>query len=113
MNTHDSNWTRPEFKAYLMSYAAQANFFESEEEKEEIIRLFSGETYKRVHKELEKDNDYQSLQKIMYNIEKFQYSKDDLDKLVADIRHLFDADGTKDILEENMLFALKKLFRSI
>lgn len=113
MNTIDSNWTRPEFKAYLLSYAAQANFFESDEEKEEIIRLFSGETYKRVHKELEKDNDYQSLQKIMFNIDKFQYSKDDLEKLVSDIRHLYDSDGSSDILEENMLFALKKLFRSL
>lgn len=109
MSEITTDWTKQEFKAYLLSYCAKANFFESEDEKEEILNLVSNETYKKVHKELGKDNDYQSLQKILYNLEKFDYSKSDLNKLIEDVQHLFMADGTIDLLETNMLSSLRRL----
>jgi len=111
MSEITTNWTRPEFKAYLMMYAANANFFESEDEKEIIHGLVTNKEYRLIHREFEKDNDYQSIQKILHNIDKFNYSKDELDTLVNDIKALFDADGEFDIQESNMLLALKKLFR--
>ncbi|MFT6982158.1 MAG: hypothetical protein ACJAUD_000925 [Crocinitomicaceae bacterium] len=104
-----TNWTRPEFKAYLMLYAASANFFESKDETDLVHKIVSDADYKMIHRELEKDNDYQSIQKILYNIEKFNYSKGQLHELMADIKTLFYADGEFDIQEENMLRALKKL----
>ena len=108
-NTIETDWTKAEFKAYLLTYAANANYFESEEEKEMIIKMVSSDIYKKVHRELAKDNDYQSIQKILFNIDKFNYSKDELQTLVEDIKTLFDADGINDTLESNMLLALKKL----
>lgn len=109
MGTVTTDWTRVEFKAYLLSYAASANFFESEEEKEMIHSIVSDDVYKKIHRELAKDNDYQSIQKILFNIKKFEYSKDELHVLVDDIKNLFNADGEFDLLEANMLHALKKL----
>lgn len=109
MNETKTNWTRPEFKAYLMLYAANANFFESKDETDLVHKIVSDDDYKMIHRELEKDNDYQSIQKILYNVDKFNYSKDELNQLVADIKTLFDADGEFDLQEENMLRALKKL----
>lgn len=106
-----TDWTREEFKAYLLLYAANANFFESEEEKETILSMVDSLIYKRIHKELDHDNDYQSIQKILHNIEKFNYSKDFLDVLIEDIQRVFDANGEHDILEDNMLIALKKLLK--
>jgi hypothetical protein len=32
-HSFDTVWTREEFKAYLLLYAANANYFETEEEK--------------------------------------------------------------------------------
>ncbi|MCR9174112.1 MAG: hypothetical protein NXI10_16550 [bacterium] len=109
MSEITTNWTRKEFKAYLMMYAANANFFESEEEKELIHQIVSDATYKEIHREFDGDNDYQSIQKILYNIDKFDYSKKDLSKLMADIQRVFNADGKVDTLERNMLLALKHL----
>lgn len=109
MSVVKTEWTRPEFKAYLMMYAANANFFESESELEIIHNFITNEQYKRIHREWEKDNDYQSIQKILYNIEKFEYSKDELKDLVADIKNLINADGQFDLLESNMLMALRKI----
>ena len=111
MSTIETDWTKAEFKAYLLSYAANANYFESEEEKEMILDMVSADTYKRVHRELAKDNDYQSIQKILYNIDKYNYSKDELEHLVSDVKGLFNADGEYDVLESNMLLALKKLIK--
>lgn len=109
MSTIKTDWTRPEFKAYLLLYAANADFFESEDETELILNLVDKVTYKSIHKELDKDNDYQSIQKILYNIEKFEYGKEDLDRLMGDIQQLFSADGEVDIQESNMLTGLKRL----
>ena len=106
-----TDWTKEEFKAYLLSYAANANYFESEEEREKILEHVSKSQYKKIHMELDKDNDYQSIQKILYNLEKFDYSKNDLNKLVADIKALFAADGEVDLLESNMLLGLQKLLK--
>ena len=104
-----TDWTRQEFKAYLLSYAAHSNYFESEEEAEMIHEVVSDAAYKKVHRELEKDNDYQSLQKILYNLEKFNYTKDEIHVLVEDIQKLFLADGEIDLLESNFFSALKRL----
>ncbi len=109
MSTVETDWTKSEFKAYLLSYAANANYFESEEEKEVILNVVSNDIYKKVHKELAKDNDYQSIQKILHNIEKFDYSKDELHVLVEEVNSLFCSDGQCDLLESNMLHSLKKL----
>jgi hypothetical protein len=106
----ETNWTRPEFKAYLLAYAANANYFESDEEKKVIHQMVSDASYDKIHKELSKDNDYQSIQKILYNIQKFNYSKEDLKALIQDINNMFNANDEHDILEDNMLLALKKLF---
>lgn len=109
----ETDWTREEFKAYLLSYVANSNYFETEDEKEVILGMVSGDIYKKIHKELAHDNDYQSIQKILYNLEKFHYSKNELDSLVSDIQRVFNAEGTHDILEENIIRALRRLFSTV
>lgn len=105
----ETNWTKAEFKAYLLAYCAQSDFIESEEEKEFILDLISSETYKSVLHDLKRDNDYQSIQKIQHHLEKFNYSKNEIETLLSDIKHLFMADGEVDILEKNIFRALKKI----
>lgn len=110
-HSFDTDWTKEEFKAYLLLYAANANYFESEAEKEKILLMVDENTYKRIHRELDHDNDYQSIQKILHNVEKFHYSKDDLDELISDINRVFDANGKHDLLEDELLMALKRLLK--
>lgn len=107
----DTDWSREEFKAYLLLYAANANFFETEEEKETILSMVDPIVYKNIHKELDQDNDYQSIQKILHNIKKYNYSREFLNVLIKDIQTVFDANGEHDVLEDNMLLALKKLLK--
>ena len=109
MKEMETNWTRPEFKAYILAYAANSNYFESEEESAIIHKMISDESFDKIHKELKKDNDYQSIQKIIAHLNKFNYKKEDIDELVTDIKNMFNANDEHDILEENMLIAMKKL----
>lgn len=113
MEEFNTNWTKEEFKAYLLMHAAEADYIKTEEERAFIRTLVTNESYSKVHKELQGDNDYQRIQKILYNLEKFNYSKNDLQLLVNDIKRLFNADGDMDLLEENMMYGLTRLFKAI
>ena len=76
-----------------------------------ILEKVDASTYQKIHREIGKDNDYQSIQKIIHNFEKFNYSSEDLDGFMDDLRALFLADGSFDTLEKNLLMGLKKILR--
>ena len=104
-----TNWTKPEFKAYLLLYCANADFIESTEEKEFIRRQVDEETFDKIHKEFDADNDYQSIQKIMLTAKRYNYSQDQINSLLEDIKKLFFSDGNFGTLERNLLVGLKRL----
>ena len=104
-----TNWSKAEFKAYLLLFCANADFIESEEEKEFIKSKIDTETYNRIHKEFDADNDYQGIQKIMWTAKKHDYSKEQIDVLMEDIKVLFLSDGEYDTLERNLMIGLKRL----
>ncbi len=103
------NWTKDELIAYILLYAANSDYQESNFERNAIIDKVDMQTFSDIHKEFDADNDYQSLQKIRKGIEVHQYSKDDLDNLFNDIKLLFYADGEFDLLEKNMMLYLKRI----
>lgn len=107
-----TDWTREELKAYLLLYAAKANYIETVEEKETILAMVNPETYKRIHRELDKDNDFQSIQKIQFNLKKFDYTLDAMDHLLGDIERVFDADGEHSEVNETIRLALKRLLHA-
>ena len=105
-----TNWSRKEFKLYLLLYCSHANLEEKDEEIELIKSKVDTDTYGKIHKELEKDNDYQSIQKIMYNLDKFNYTVEEKHKLLEDIKDVFYSDGEFDLMEQNLLLSLKHFF---
>lgn len=107
-----ANWTFREFKAYLFLYAANSKYFETEAEKKKVRSLVDSQHYRKIHKEFEQDNDYQSIQKILQYVEKQGLKQKDLDVLLQEIRELIDTSEKPDLLEENMFLALKHLLHS-
>ncbi len=104
------NWTKEEFIAYLLLYAANSDFKESNKERNMIISRVDHKTFQRIHSEFSEDNDYQSIQKIMAALEQHNYSKQDLESFHADLKLMFHSDGSYDLLEKNMFTFLKRLF---
>lgn len=111
MDDFTTDWTHQELKAYMLLYFANADLVVSPEEKEYIKSKVSEDEYQKIHREFEKDNDYQRIQKIDATIERFDYSKEEIDKAFQSIKSLFLADGEIDIMEETIYRGLKNLLK--
>ena len=59
------DWTKDELVAYVMLFAANADFKESVKERNLIISKVDLKTFEEIHEEFDDDNDYQSIKKIM------------------------------------------------
>ena len=81
----------------------------SNKERNIIISKVDMNTFQKLRNEFDKDNDYQSIQKIMAGLKEHDYTKMDIDLLLADIKMLFFADGNFNVSERTMYKLLKKL----
>lgn len=106
------DWTRDELVAYILLFAAHSDFKEDNHERNVIISKVDMQTFQEIHDEFDSDNDYQGIQKIMTSLKQHNYSKDDIDVLITDIKVLFFSDGNFDITEQNMLRFLEKLLKN-
>lgn len=111
MEEFTTTWTHEELKGYMLLYCAHADFNVSKEEKDFIKSRVGEEKYRRIRKEFDEDNDYQQIQKINAAIERFEYSKEEIDEAFRSIKNLFLADGEMDILEQNIYRGLKHLLK--
>lgn len=112
MEEFKTNWSREELKAYILLYCANANFVETQEEKDFIKSKVGEEKYQEIHKEFEGDNDYQQIQKIQNTVTRYNYSKHEIDRLFENIKKMFLMDGSIDILEKNIYRGLKHLLNA-
>ena len=103
------HWTKEELVAYILLYTAHSNFDEANTEKNVIISKVDMQTFQKIHDEFDKDNDYQSLQKIIQGVKDHNYDADELQSLFTDIKTLFLSDGDYYIMERNMFLYLKKI----
>ena len=109
--TEHLNWTKEEFKAFLLLFAAQTNFIETQEEIEYIESKFPNEIIKRTRKEINKLNDYQKSEIIVNQIKSNEYVQSDLDDILLEIKELYKSDGVFDSLEQSMFSMLEKLLK--
>ena len=70
----DINWTRDEFKTYVLLYAAQSNYIETESESNYILSKVNESIFNRIHTEIVHDNDYQSMEKIKTYLAENKYT---------------------------------------
>lgn len=105
----DNNWTKEEFQTYVLLYAAQSNYIETESESNYILSKVNETLFNRIHTEIVHDNDFQAMEKIKEYLSDNEYSLKDKENLLKDIKNVFFADGTVDILERNVFIFLKKI----
>ena len=106
------NWTKEEFKAYLLIYAAQSNFNESEEEIDFIESKFEPELISRVNKEIKNLNDFDKISIVTDYIKIHDFSQDELDSLLLEIKEIYHSDGKFDSIEQSIFSMLKKLLKN-
>ena len=111
MEAVNSTWSYDQFKTYLLIFAAESNQIITKEEKDYIEAQFDSLLIKTVQKEINKDNDFQRIQKIMAYIEQNNLSKTDLDELLKEIHTVYQSDGKFDAVEQGVFQFLEKLFK--
>ena len=76
----------------------------SEEEKEFIGSRFDSKLLKKIYKEINSDNDYQRIQKVMVYTYQNNYLSQDLDILLKEIKELLICDGRFDNTEQALYY---------
>ena len=66
---------------------------------------------KEVYKEINQDNDYSRIQKIMSFVENNNYSENDLKGLLVEIKKMYMCDGSFGAAEQMVFSSLQKLFK--
>ena len=107
----DTIWTKEELNAYILIYCANADFTESKVEIDLIKSKIPSVVFEKVHHEFEKDNDYQSIQKIQSTIDRYGYTSNEKIRLSNEIKEIFLSDEKYDILEKNLLLGLNHIFK--
>jgi thiosulfate/3-mercaptopyruvate sulfurtransferase len=103
------NWTRKEFEAYVLLYAAHCNFFEAKEEQEYILSKVDKKTFHKIHTEVVVDSDEISLNRIQEYISENKLNQKEKEDLIRDIKNVFFADGSVDVIEKKVFSILKKI----
>ena len=111
MEAVNPTWSYDQFKAYLLLFAAESNQVITIEEKEFIEAQFDALVIKTVQKEINRDNDFQRIQKIMSFIEQNNLSQTDLDELLKEIQSVYQSDGKFDSVERGVFQFIEKLFK--
>lgn len=104
------DWTKKEFEAYVLLYAAHCNHIEDEKEQAFIRSKIDEKTFHRMHTEVVVDSDEENLNKIQQYFNENEFTQEEKESLLRNIKKVFFADGSVDILEKKVFEILKKIF---
>ena len=107
------DFTKEEFFAYLLLYAADTDSVVSTEERDYILGKVPEETYSRVHKLFLKDTDAERIDRIVDNVKRGNYSQATPYDLVAEIKKTMTIDGELDAVETIFLIGIRRLLRNL
>lgn len=103
------DWTKKEFEAYVLLYAAHCNHIEDKNEQDYILSRVDEQTFHRIHTEVVVDSDEVNLNKIQQYLSENKFTQEAKEALIRDIKNVFFADGSVDYLEKKVFSILKKI----
>ena len=104
--------TKNEFHAYMLAYAVQADFKVTPGERAFILSKIPEELYLKVNRVLERDSDYEAIQRILSNAEVHYGDEKDPDKILAEVKEAMMSDGEMDATETAAFVGLRRLLKS-
>ncbi|MEE9407447.1 MAG: hypothetical protein V3V28_05175 [Polaribacter sp.] len=103
------DWTKKEFEAYVLLYAAHCNHIEDIAEQKYIRTKVDEKTFHRIHTEVVVDSDELNLNKIQQYISENELNQEEKENLIREVKNVFFADGSVDFLEKKVFTILKKM----
>ena len=105
------NWSKEDFKLYLLIYAAQVDYLESDEEFNIIKSKYKQDDIDRIYKDIKNLNDYHRCQIIIDFIAFNHLNQNELDTIHSEVKEIFISDGSFDMVEQQSFYMLKKLLK--
>ena len=109
MKINKKSWTKEELKAYLLLFCASSDYAEVSQDLNILRYKIGRDEFNAVSKEFDKDNDYQSIQKICSVIEEQGYSREQLHTLFQEIKELFLSGGRFNNVKRTMFMGFKRI----
>lgn len=103
------NWNYSEFLAFVLLYAANADYDESPKEMEIIEGKVGSTALKKAHEAFEERNDYQRIEFITSFKDSFFGTEADKKIIYTDMEDVFMADKNMNYLEQNEFMMIKKI----
>jgi hypothetical protein len=94
------DWTKKEFEAYVLLYAAHCNHIEDIAEQNYIRTKVDEKIFHRIHSEVVVDSAQVNLNKIQLFISENQFSQEEKETLLRNIKQVLFADGSVDFFEK-------------
>lgn len=102
-------WTDGEFKAYLLLFCANSNYAEINQDISILKYHIGKDELQEISNEFDRDNDYQSIQKLCIAMAEQNYSKAELQALFQEIKELFLSGGRFDNVKRTIFMGFKRI----
>jgi hypothetical protein len=76
-----TNWTKEELLPYILTWCANADFTENQDEIDLILTKLNSDTYKRIVREFKRVDDQRNIHKICNTFKRLNYSKQVIDQV--------------------------------
>jgi len=98
-----------DFKSFLLTYLAEADYKVTEGEKSIILNHVSSEKYEAIKHSIDRISDFECLDVIENYKDEYLPTPESKAELIAEMEQLYAADHRHSVLERNMILGLKKI----
>lgn len=109
METNHLNWSKNEFQTYLLLYCASADISQTAEELHYIKDHIAKSDFKTIHNVFNNDTDNQSLTRIEQYVKEYNYSSEDIQSTMKEVKELFKIDGDYSLMEKHLFNIIKSI----
>ncbi|WP_242202068.1 hypothetical protein [Aestuariivivens insulae] len=111
MKTLNNTQHKNRLKAFILTYCSSANNRHSNQEIKFIKSKTKIDNLAQIYCEINKHNDYQIIQKIVSCIDKYGYTKHEIENLLNDIKEMIEINSGYSLLQLNTYRGLKHILR--
>ncbi len=102
-------WTYNDFLAFLLIYAASADFTITDEERTRLALDTGYDSYRKALPLFEALSDYERLQTILYFKPRYFATNEEVEKILQEVQDIYKADEKYSANEQNLLLLLRKV----
>ncbi len=102
-------WSYNDFLAFLLIYAASADFTITDEERTRLALETGYDSYRKALLLFEAQSDYERLQTILYFKPRYFATQEEVEKMLQEVQNMYNVDEEYSVTKHNLLLLLRKV----